>query len=238
MERRANPVVHSMYWNNIDPIIVEGQKKVFDTLGIPLQQHNADRVEHGKWMDKIAQNYDEDDSIIVFCDIDAFPITNEAYVNAIEAALANQIFGLAHFSTHKPMKRIFPGPVFMALKRSIWTKLGKPSFQRSIKHDTAGGITLAAIENHISLNIVKPACCLKPKWAMGNQGILGIGTFYGDCDFFHLFESRERVNTNLFSAVVHNVVNHQPLDFTKYLEIAAALDNSGSSIVRRIFGQS
>lgn len=53
-------------------------------------QEPADKVAHGRWMDdKIATADDED--ILVFVDIDAFPITRAAYENAVEEALVRAV---------------------------------------------------------------------------------------------------------------------------------------------------
>ena len=53
--------------------------------------------------------------------------------------------------------------------------------------------------------------------------MFGIGTFYGDNDFFHLFESREPAYEQLLVAVADDAIAQRPLQFARYLEAAIAL---------------
>ena len=59
--------------------------------------------------------------------------------------------------------------------------------------------------------------CLIPKWALKDQGIFGIGSFYGECEFFHLFESRHPHYEAILEAVVDDVVSGRPLNFQHYI---------------------
>ena len=49
------PTVHSMHWNNIADVIREGQKEIFEHLGIGLVQENADQKSHGVWMEEVLE---------------------------------------------------------------------------------------------------------------------------------------------------------------------------------------
>lgn len=229
-----NPVVHSMHWDNIDKSVINGQRKVFDALGIPLEQHNADRVQHGKWMDAVV-NKASDDSIIVFCDIDAFPTNYLAYQQSVIFAEKGGLFGLAQFSNHKPTQHLYAGPMFMAFSKELWYELDQPSFERTKVCDAGEGLTLAAIKQNKQIQLVKPNCCLEPKWALKDQGVFGIGTFYGECDFFHLFESRQPEHEILFGMVVDDVIMHQPLRFNEYLNVMKGRKKSSKSFWRKVF---
>ena len=68
--------------------------------------------------------------------------------------------------------------------------------------------------------MVRPTACVQPKWPLGHQGVFGIGTFYGDNEYFHLFESRLRKNQRIMSAVADDIVAGQGLDFGKYLRLS------------------
>lgn len=207
-----------MYWDNISPAVLQGQRAVFDVLGIPLVQERANRVPHGEWMDAVAQRLGADD-IVVFADIDAFPLTSAAFHQAIEVAAAGGLFGLAQFSNHKPTQSLYAGPMFMAFSKALWVKLGCPSLKRDKQCDAAEAMTLRAQSAGVPLTLMKPTACLHPKWALKNEGVFGIGTFYGDLEFFHLFESRLPAYEQLFGLVVDDVVAQRPFQFSRYLEV-------------------
>jgi hypothetical protein len=231
----ALPVVHAMHWNNIDPRIIRGQAAVFNALEIPLKQHPADRMPHGDWMNSVIQSH-ADNAILVFVDIDAFPITKDAYLNAIEIAQAGGVFGLAQFSNHKPTNEIYAGPMFAAFSKKTWQLIGSPSFSRTKTYDAGESLTASARENQVPVHLIYPTSCLVPKWALGNKGVFGLGTFYGNCEFFHLFESSRDADITLFSEVVKNIVNNQALDFSKYLNIInGAQTSKRRSLISKIF---
>lgn len=221
-----------MHWNNIADVIRSGQRDVFAHLGIKLNQENADQKPHGDWMEDVLQRHDSKD-IIVFCDIDAFPLNRQAYLNAVRHAEQGSIFGLAQFSNHKKTQDIYAGPMFMAFRKDCWEALGRPSMSSSKQHDAAEGLSVKAREKGLPLIMSLPTSCLIPKWALANKGLFGIGTFYGDCDFFHLFESRKPQYEKLFSAVVADIVSDSPLDFSQYLTIVEEFNAAPAPVRKR-----
>ena len=229
MKNNILPRVHSMHWNNISECIRDGQKSVFESLGIELIQENADQQSHGDWMNEVIDRYDADD-IITFCDIDAFPLKQDAYLAAVQAAQEGAVFGLAQFSNHKATQKLYAGPMFMAFRKQTWEKLGRPNLKSNKHHDAAEVFSVYAKHQDVSVRLVMPSSCLVPKWALADRGVFGIGTFYGECEFFHLFESRQVAHEALFSAVVSDVVGGRSLNFQRYLEIIhAAKDQPMSS---------
>lgn len=216
------PTVHTMYWENIPTNILAQQRAVFAHLGIPLQQHLADKMPHGSWMNQILENASSDDTI-VFCDIDAFPLQRSAYLQALEHAEAGRLFGLGQFSNHKPGNDVYAGPMFMALKKRLWEQIGTPGLRSSKFHDAAEVMTALARQHDIPVQLIYPSGCLIPKYSLGNEGIFGIATFYGKNEFFHLFESREPAYEALLDAVAQDVVQDRPLNFNHYLVLAQTL---------------
>ena len=213
------PPVYSMHWNNIPDVIRHGQKSVFDALGIPLIHENANKKPHGVWMNEVIDRH-ESDAVIVFSDIDAFPIHAEAYARAVACAEEGGIFGLAQFSNHKKNLDIYAGPMFMAFRKSTWERLGRPQLRSSSDNDAAEVMSVLARKKDVALELVYPSSCLIPKWALAEHGVFGIGTFYGQCDFFHLFESRRPAYERLFESVVSDVAAKRKLNFREYLCIA------------------
>lgn len=216
------PPVYSMHWNNISKPILEGQKLVFQALQITLIQENADGVSHGQWMDDVLQRHSSDD-VLIFCDIDAFPLNSKAYLRAVDVARRGALFGLAQFSNHKKTTDLYAGPMFMAFTKQTWERLGSPSLTRTKSFDAAEALTVLAREQSIEVDLIRPTSCLIPKWALAEHGVFGIGTFYGECDFFHLFESRLPAHEHLFKLVVADVVAGKKLNFSVYLEATHAI---------------
>lgn len=214
------PVARSMFWNNIPRSLLEDQARVFEHLGIPLAQEPADKVAHGCWMDEAIATADDDD-ILVFVDIDAFPVTHEAYEKAIEQARQGRVFGLAQTANHLDNRlQPYAGPMFLAFRKRLWREVGEPGMTRSSGCDAGQALSIAALQNKVGVTMVRPTACVQPKWPLGHQGVFGIGTFYGDNEYFHLFESRLRKNQRIMSAVADDIVAGQGLDFGKYLRLS------------------
>lgn len=218
INKKSVPAVHSMYWNNISKSIRDGQKSVFEFLDIELIQENADQQSHGVWMNDVIERHAADD-IIIFCDIDAFPLTKDAYLDAVRVAQEGEIFGLAQFSNHKEGQDLYAGPMFMAFRKRTWEDLGRSNLKSDKHYDAAEVLSVHAKGQGVDIRLVMPSSCLEPKWALAEHGVFGIGTFYGRCEFFHLFESRQISHETLFAAVVGDVIAGRPLNFRHYLEI-------------------
>lgn len=220
MHDQHMPNVYAMHWDNIPNLILKGQRSVFDFLRIPLIQENANKVSHGVWMNDVIDRHASDD-VIIFSDIDAFPVKTDAYWRAVACAQRGGVFGLAQFSNHKKNTELYAGPMFMAFKKSTWEKLGCPQLKSSPANDAAEVISVLARQKQVELILEMPSSCLIPKWSLAEHGVFGIGTFYGACDFFHLFESRRPAYERLFESVVSDIVSAQKLNFKNYLEIAS-----------------
>ena len=218
----TRPLVHSLYWNNIPALVLEKQAAVFRYLEIPLQQCNAHKVRHGVWMNECIDKAAADD-ILVFCDIDAFPLNLQAYERAVQAATRGEIFGLGQFSNHRKTSEIYAGPMFLAFAKATWERLDRPDMRSSPEYDAGEALSLAARREGVPLRIVKPSACVIPKFALGHEGIFGIGTFYGENDFFHLFESRDAAHERILAAVADDVAAGRALGFANYLCIAEQL---------------
>jgi hypothetical protein len=219
----TRPLVQSLYWNNIPALVLEKQAAVFRRLGIPLQQCNAHKVRHGVWMNECIAQAAADDTL-VFCDIDAFPMNLHAYQHAVHIASLGEVFGLGQFSNHRKTSEIYAGPMFLAFSKSTWERLGCPDMRSSPEYDAGEALSLAARREGVTLRIVKPSACVIPKYALGHEGIFGIGTFYGENDFFHLFESRDPAHEQILAAVADDVAAGRALDFANYLCIAERLN--------------
>ena len=213
------PTVYTCYWDNIDATVLSSQKNVFEKLGIPLRQINTNRVPHGVWMTEVARNAGGGD-IIIFCDIDAFPINYEIYEKALKVAGDGGIFGMAQVANHLNKSQIYAGPMFMAFSRETYNRLGSPDLSHSATCDPAQLLSVVAMEQSFPIHLEYPRNVIIPKWPLADMGVFGVGTFYGNNDVFHLFESRHAQNVKLFNAVSEDVASGR-LNFSNYLEIAS-----------------
>ncbi len=210
------PVVHSFYRGNIPHSVIAAQKSVFDHFGIPLRQDRNDKLTHGKWVDNLFRNGQDD--IIVLADIDAFPLNRAAYDGLCASAAEGAVVGLAQVANHKDPDRIYAGPMFMAVRRDVYEKLGQPGMERTPNSDVAQLVTDEAHKANVPVRLIAPRFAIQSKWPLADQGVFGIGTFYGEMEFFHLFQSRKRRTVELFEAVARDTIAGR-LDFGAYLDI-------------------
>jgi hypothetical protein len=203
--------------SNISSRILDAQKAVFEALDIELAQVNIDGMNHGHWMTDVAHHNEKD--LIVFCDIDAFPITRKAYESAIISAKNGKLFGLAQTANHIRPSDIYAGPMFMAFSKEMYERIESPTLAHDDHHDPAQSMTDRALAYGIDVDICYPTSVILPQWPLANKGVFGIGTFYGDLEFFHLFQSRFPKNIDLFVAVAEDVSRGRPLNFSAYLSL-------------------
>ncbi len=52
---------------------------------------------------------------------------------------------------------------------------------------------------------------------LSGKRVFGIATFYGEMEFFHLFQSRKKRNIRVFAEVCGDVIAGRRLDFGRYL---------------------
>jgi hypothetical protein len=215
-------IVNALAWNNIPGEMLAAQRSICEKLGMSLRQCLEDKRDHGAWMDSVIAEAAADD-LIVFCDVDAFPLSREAFQHAIRRAEAGAVFGLAQTANHlgRPLN-LYAGPMFLAFRKSTWCQAGSPSLRPTRQFDVGQYLSHAAGEHGISLELLRPTVCLVPKWPLGNLGVFGYATFYGECEFFHLFEARTLRYLDLFIAVADDVLLDRKPDFATYLKLAGA----------------
>lgn len=212
-----------MYWDNIDAAVIDGQRRVFAKLGYPIKQVDATGVGHGAWIDDTLAAAEPED-VILFVDIDAFPLTPTAIERAFSAAEADRVFGVAQSASHLPERDfIYAGPAFLCLSRRCWEAMGRPSAVPDADNDVAMRIGKTAISHGVSLELLYPNYVVIPRWRLGGNGVAGYGTFYGDGSVFHLFEARRTRRAGLrqiFDQVVACVIAGEEIDYVALYEAA------------------
>lgn len=212
----STPVVQSYYRDNIPTELVNAQAKVFAHLGIPLNQCLDNSLSHAGWMAQVLASPPEGD-VVVIADIDAFPLSRDAFDRMVAQAREGALVGLSQVANHKDPNRIYAGPMFMALPSSLYTDFGQPGLERTDHQDVAQVLTDMAQARGVPVSLIPPRFAIQPKWPLADQGVFGVGTFYGEMEFFHLFQSRKRSSVELFCAVADGTIAGRH-DYQKYLD--------------------
>lgn len=217
------PPVYTFYRSNISPDIVAGQAKVFAHLGIELIQCLDNSAGHSEWLDRV---FSEPRDITVVCDIDAFPLTRDAYIRFLERIYTGAVVGLEQVANHLDPEASYAGPMFLGCMGKTWQELGRPSLSHTDRMDVGQNLTVCARSRGVAVGMIPPQFAIRPKWPLADRGIFGIGTFYGTLDFFHLFESRADSSIALFNAVSEGVVSGRH-DFARYIAAVCPAQTPG-----------
>jgi hypothetical protein len=221
----------ALYWDNVDPRIVEAQRAVFAHFGYAIDQRERTGVGHGDFLDGFMAELGADD-VALLTDIDCFPLNREIVEQAFAAARAGKIFGCAQSSNHVDPDRLFVAPMFMAISRATWDALGRPSFQPDAANDVAQKLNDRARAAGVVIEMLYPWGAIVPKWRLGDVGLYGLGTFYRG-GVFHLFESRSTPFAFLLFDVADAVLADRPIDYSALM--AKALNARGSQKWARRF---
>ncbi len=210
----------SLYWNNIDPCVVATQRDVFSHFGLEIAQREQTGVNHGDFLDACMTEAGEDD-IVLMVDIDCFPLNREIVDRAFQAASEGRIFGCAQtFGVDRD--KIYVGPMFLAIARRTWDRLGRPSFTHDAHYDVAQRVNEAAMKADVPIELLYPWATIVPKWRLGDIALFGVGTFYKG-GVFHLFESRRTRFRFILFDVAEAILNDRPVDYGALMRKAAAL---------------
>ncbi|MEL6565909.1 MAG: hypothetical protein AAFQ59_15825 [Pseudomonadota bacterium] len=236
----STPVVHSFYRYNIDPRMLEAQKRVFDHFEVPLRQWRDDKADHAGWMDALLAD-DSLDEVVMVADIDAFPLSHEAYAEMAAAADGGALAGLAQTTHYKRPDHIYAAPMFMAFRRDLYRQMHSPTVAPYADGDVAQILTDRAEELGVDIVLTFPRFAIRPIWPLSHVGMFGTGTFYGENAFFHLWQARHVRSCDLFCAVAEGAIKGQH-DWARYLELVEAAPNeatgrSVSQIIRKLRGK-
>ena len=204
----------SLYWDNIDPAIVREQAEVFRHLGYEIEQVESTGLHHGDFLDERMRSLRADDSAL-FVDIDCIPLNSAIIDRAFAVAEAGGILGCAQASAHVDSDRIYTGPMFLAVARSTWDRIGQPSFGSSPTSDPAQDVHDAAVREGVHVEYLEPWATALPQWRLGAEGLFGFGTFYRG-GVFHLFQSRDSQYAFLLHELAADVIADRQPDVLAY----------------------
>lgn len=180
--------VFSLYWDNIDPLLVHMQQAVCNKFGMQVQQHRINGLDHGTWMDWVLRQWD-DVEVMLFIDIDCVPISYQwGY------GYSGTLTGAEGCANHIDPSRSYAAPWFLLVPRSQWYALGKPSAWADQYNDVGQHLTEVWRRHGYPVKLLPPTHCEQPRWDLpGRPKAYGIGTTYGNV-CYHLFESRGRMS--------------------------------------------
>jgi hypothetical protein len=208
----------SFYWDNIDRRIVEAQRRVFAHFGLAIDQRERTGLQHGDFLDSYMAEAAEDD-VALLVDIDCFPLNRAVVDRAFAAAREGHIFGCAQARHYIDPDRLYVGPMFMAISRRTWDRLGRPSFCRDARNDVAQALHDRAVAAGVEVEMLYPEACVAPKWRLGDGAIFGIGTFYRG-GVFHLFQSRRKAYEFILLEVAEATIAGRRIDLLGLIDRA------------------
>ena len=203
--------IHTLNWPESDERIRKNQASVFHHFQLPLKQHRI-RADHSLWMDAMLNQSRAD--VVLFVDNDCVPLNRQAVMEAISWAGKHKSFlGLAQASNHiKHGTHVFAAPAFLAIERSAWLNLGRPSCQPTARGDVAEELSWRAEEEGLSYRAWYPSHYHHPSreglWQLGNYGTYGIGSVFAE-RVFHLYQGRFADNVDLFEMVCQQICTDQ-----------------------------
>jgi hypothetical protein len=205
----ASYSAHCLYWPRTSSEIHAYQREVLAHFKIAIN-YTAQEEQHGAWMDRIMAMSRTD--LVIFIDVDCIPVYSDTVEKVLRLALHNQTFAGPAQATNciANSAHIFAAPSMLAVCRSYWEAVGRPSFQPFDRGDVAQRLSLIADERRSAYTALFPlAYEREPQegiWRLGNYGHYGIGTFYAG-GIYHLFQGRLTDNISLFRERCRNVID-------------------------------
>ena len=222
---KVNAVIISYFMNNINPEAVEAQKRVvakYNKSGYPHFQILTD-TRHGHSMDaawimnniKVLDKSQPDPEalwkaiphdklnfdVVLFLDIDAIPLNDQAIDSYINQAYNGVLVGNIQRSNHiNNNQHVFVAPSAMAISLSTFLTIGKPSATETRRSDVGEEYTWGARKTGTKIKFYMPLRfdgrpAESESWALADgMPHYGRGTTFGDLatgeeTFWHNFQS-------------------------------------------------
>jgi len=201
----------TFYNENINPIVVDYQKKVFKHFKYDINQINVlNWVSHGQSVDDYLKTINDPNEVIVLFDIDCIPLNKTIIHHAIKWCEENDgIFGNSQLAPKlkEPHNTfIYVAPSFMVFTMKTYEKLGRPTFTTTERSDCGGEITHFAKEKNVKIKYLYPTSVDVPTFKLKDDIWFGYGTNYEN-NTYHSFESRFRKKDSYFLNKCKNILN-------------------------------
>lgn len=154
------PCIATIFMKNIDESMVVLQRKV-------VAKYNKSNIPHyavltgsdpGSTMDHLVDKLEQmGHDAIMFLDVDALPLTDNALDYFFKQAYAGKVIGSAQRSNHiQNNQHVFAAPHNVTFTVEMYRKLGNPSFSPNYRGDVAEELTFKAEESNIPVEILMP----------------------------------------------------------------------------------
>jgi hypothetical protein len=188
--------IYSLYWDNVDPELVTAQRNVFNHLGLPLEQHRINGMDHGEWIDWVMSRARSE--VILFIDIDCVPYSRAIVERRFNQALNGVLVGAEGAANHIDPWRSYAGAWYVYISVPYWKAFARYSARAMACYDTCQAWTDCWKYYKGDVELIPPTESIYPRWNLpGRPQAYGIGTTYGD-DCFHLFNARTGTDSHLF----------------------------------------
>jgi len=228
MEKVKSPCIASIFMDNINKRSVELQVEV-------VKKFNKSNIAHypvlsqaspGYTMDKLVEMLEKKGhDAIMFLDIDALPLNDNALDYFFEQAYDGKVIGSAQRSNHiQNNQHVFCAPHNVTFTISTYRKCGNPSFLPNYRGDVSEELTFRAEESNIPIEILMPLRYdappirmewepkdASPYWDLADgMPKYGIGTTFGKNDvemFWHMYQSFHPGQTERFFKKCEEILN-------------------------------
>ena len=177
----------------------ESQKRVFDRLGLGIEQVKT-CVAHGIAVDDWLASHRDLDCTLLF-DVDCVPLHRDAIPTLLANAADDRVVGVAAQSNHLNANHPYAQASCLAVPMRLWEGMGMPSLRGSChvegaanRSDTAEEFTWAAEEDGVAVSLLWPCHVEEPKHRLGLDKMFGYGVTYAASDgvplLYHAGECR------------------------------------------------
>jgi hypothetical protein len=183
-------LIASVYMDNIPAPVVQAQRAVLEALApadFELRQLLTQRS-HGAALDEIISLAEAE--LVVVLDIDCVPMTPAAIPELVARAEAGALAGCVQRANHIANNaHLYVGAFCLAISRSLWERLGRPSFQPTTRGDVGEELTYRCEEVGAQVAMLWPSSIEEPCWDLTCGRRFGVNTEY-DGAFLHTFNIR------------------------------------------------
>lgn len=196
----ARRAIATFYMPNISYRVVEAQRRLLQAFSPPdiAIEQVITMEKHGAAMDRFMRttNYQS----ILFLDIDCVPVRPRSIEAMFERAERGCLAGAAGRANHIDNNaHLFAAPYCLALTRTTYNSLGRPSFLETSRGDVGEELTYIAEERGVPVDLSWPIASDDNQWALTDGVRFGLNTYY-DNGFFHAFHIRKRFHQTEFIA--------------------------------------
>jgi hypothetical protein len=183
-------LIASVYMDNIRADVVQAQRAVLDAFapsGFEVRQVLT-RRSHGATLDEIVGGAEAD--LVLVLDIDCVPLHDAAIPTLSAKAKAGALAGCVQRANHIDNgAHLYVGAFCMALSRSLWERLGRPSFEPTGRGDVGEELTWRCEETGAPVELLWPSHVEAPSWDLTEGRQFGVNTEYEGA-FLHTFNIR------------------------------------------------